>query len=111
MRWVLIAAVVLGTAASSRHAEGGAMPMEDEDEMVVQTNKGKVRGITLTSATGKLVDAWLGIPYAQKPIGKHSLNDHPSLRRSKPGDTYSGVMLQVTSGSATPALTTSGTTF
>lgn len=40
-----------------------------EDPLVVQTKKGKVRGITLTAATGKKVDAWLGIPFAQKPIG------------------------------------------
>lgn len=40
-----------------------------DDPLVVQTKKGKVRGITLTAATGKKVDAWLGIPYAQKPLG------------------------------------------
>uniref|UniRef100_A0A8D8R9Y7 Acetylcholinesterase n=1 Tax=Cacopsylla melanoneura TaxID=428564 RepID=A0A8D8R9Y7_9HEMI len=39
------------------------------DPLVVRTQKGLIRGITLTSATGKQVDAWLGIPYAQKPIG------------------------------------------
>ncbi|XP_052132123.1 acetylcholinesterase-like [Frankliniella occidentalis] len=33
------------------------------------TKKGRVRGVTLRAATGKDVDAWLGIPYAQKPIG------------------------------------------
>lgn len=40
-----------------------------DDPLLVQTKKGKVRGITLTAATGKKVDAWLGIPYAQKPLG------------------------------------------
>lgn len=40
-----------------------------EDPLIVQTKKGKVKGITLTATTGKQVDAWLGIPYAQKPIG------------------------------------------
>lgn len=40
-----------------------------DDPLVVQTKKGKIRGVTLTAATGKQVDAWLGIPYAQKPIG------------------------------------------
>lgn len=43
---------------------------KEEDPMVIQTTKGKIRGITLSAATGKLVDAWLGIPYAQKPLGK-----------------------------------------
>ncbi|KAJ1529628.1 hypothetical protein ONE63_006392 [Megalurothrips usitatus] len=44
-------------------------PNYDHDPLVVMTKKGRVRGITLTAATGKTVDAWLGIPYAQKPIG------------------------------------------
>ena len=30
---------------------------------------GRIRGTTLTATTGKQVDAWMGIPYAQKPIG------------------------------------------
>ncbi|KAJ2943978.1 hypothetical protein O0L34_g8300 [Tuta absoluta] len=42
---------------------------EEDDPLVVRTRKGRVRGITLTAATGKKVDAWFGIPYAQKPIG------------------------------------------
>ncbi|NP_001037380.1 acetylcholinesterase type 1 precursor [Bombyx mori] len=42
---------------------------DEEDPLVIRTRKGKVRGITLTSATGKKVDAWFGIPYAQKPMG------------------------------------------
>lgn len=46
---------------------------DQDDPLVVQTTKGKVRGITMTAATGKLVDAWLGIPYAQKPIGAYTL--------------------------------------
>ncbi|KAE8739068.1 Carboxyl/Cholinesterase 53, partial [Frankliniella occidentalis] len=40
----------------------------DHDPLVVMTKKGRVRGVTLRAATGKDVDAWLGIPYAQKPI-------------------------------------------
>nr|AAP87381.1 acetylcholinesterase-2 [Nephotettix cincticeps]BAI63653.1 ace-paralogous acetylcholinesterase [Nephotettix cincticeps]BAI63654.1 ace-paralogous acetylcholinesterase [Nephotettix cincticeps]BAI63655.1 ace-paralogous acetylcholinesterase [Nephotettix cincticeps]BAI63656.1 ace-paralogous acetylcholinesterase [Nephotettix cincticeps] len=40
-----------------------------EDPLLIHTLKGKVRGQTMTAATGKLVDAWLGIPYAQKPLG------------------------------------------
>lgn len=45
-------------------------PNYDHDPLVVMTKKGRVRGTTLTAATGKTVDAWLGIPYAQKPIGE-----------------------------------------
>lgn len=33
------------------------------------TDKGKVRGLTLASPSGRKVDAWLGIPYAQPPVG------------------------------------------
>ncbi|KAG8224879.1 hypothetical protein J437_LFUL006473 [Ladona fulva] len=39
------------------------------DPLVVQTRKGPVRGVRLTSASGRPVDAWLGIPYAQPPVG------------------------------------------
>ncbi|KAK9512929.1 hypothetical protein O3M35_001234 [Rhynocoris fuscipes] len=62
MWWLLVATTVaIGVRASNSN---GA-----EDPLVVHTNKGRVQGITLQAATGKLVDAWLGIPYAQKPIG------------------------------------------
>lgn len=44
-------------------------PDPNLDPLVVKTTKGRIRGITLTAATGKQVDAWMGIPYAQKPIG------------------------------------------
>lgn len=42
---------------------------EEADPMIVTTNKGRVRGTTLVSPTGKKIDAWLGIPYAQPPVG------------------------------------------
>ncbi|XP_043238566.1 acetylcholinesterase-like isoform X1 [Amphibalanus amphitrite] len=41
----------------------------DEDGLVVRTNKGLVRGMTQTAATGRQVDVWLGIPFAKPPIG------------------------------------------
>lgn len=41
-----------------------------DDPLVVHTKDGMVRGRTLVATTGKSVDAWFGIPYAQKPIGK-----------------------------------------
>lgn len=44
-------------------------PYTSDDPLIVQTTKGKIRGVTQKATTGKLVDAWLGIPYAQKPIG------------------------------------------
>lgn len=47
----------------------GAAPT-DNDPLVVYTKKGAARGTTLTASSGKKVDAWFGIPYAQKPIGQ-----------------------------------------
>lgn len=52
---------------SSPRAE--SLNLNPEDELIVHTRKGKVRGITQTATTGKKVDAWMGIPYAQKPTG------------------------------------------
>lgn len=40
------------------------------------TNKGLVRGITQKIFTGKFVDAFLGIPFAQPPVGKYRFR-HP----------------------------------
>lgn len=50
--------------------DAAAFDSADGDPMVIRTTKGKVRGVTQKASTGKLVDAWLGIPYAQKPIGQ-----------------------------------------
>jgi hypothetical protein len=63
-------------AHESRISEEGSGHGTQEDPLIIETKKGKVRGITLTAATGKLVDAWLGIPYAQKPIGEFPLLQH-----------------------------------
>jgi hypothetical protein len=60
----------LDFAHESRMSEASGHGVQD-DPLIVDTWKGKVRGITLTAPTGKLVDAWLGIPYAQKPIGEY----------------------------------------
>jgi hypothetical protein len=65
----------LDLAHESRVNEGSDHGLQD-DPLVIETNKGKVRGITLTAATGKLIDAWLGIPYAQKPVGEFLLLQH-----------------------------------
>jgi hypothetical protein len=62
----------LDLAHESRISEEGSGHGLQEDPLIIETKKGKVRGITLTAPTGKLVDAWLGIPYAQKPIGEFS---------------------------------------
>ena len=71
-------------AHESRMSEASSHGLQD-DPLIVETRKGKVRGISLTAPTGNLVDAWLGIPYAQKPIGEYYnliLTSHVTLRCS-----------------------------
>ncbi|XP_018494487.1 LOW QUALITY PROTEIN: acetylcholinesterase-like [Galendromus occidentalis] len=52
-----------------RHRTAGNAQSQG-DPLVVHTTKGPVRGITLQASNGKLVDAFLGIPYAKPPVGK-----------------------------------------
>lgn len=59
---------------------------DDDDPLIINTDKGKVRGITIPSATGKKVDAWLGVPYAQPPIG--SLR----FRHPRPAERWNGIL-------------------
>ena len=40
---------------------------EKHSELLVKTRNGKIRGTYLN----KYVIAWLGVPYAEPPIGKH----------------------------------------
>lgn len=78
-----------GERSKYKGAEAEEEMMADEgdnDPLVVQTTKGKVRGTTLTAATGKQVDAWLGIPYAQKPIGALR------FRHPRPIDKWEGIL-------------------
>ncbi|CAG0920911.1 unnamed protein product [Notodromas monacha] len=56
-----------------------------QDPLVIDTTKGRVRGKTLTAATGKKVDAWLGIPYGQPPVGEYR------FRHPRPVDRWSGI--------------------
>lgn len=58
----------------------------NDDPLIVQTRKGKVRGKTMTATTGKEVDAWFGIPYAQKPL--ESLR----FRHPRPAERWSGIL-------------------
>lgn len=55
------------------------------DPLVVQTKGGAVKGITQTSVTGRQVDAWYGIPFAQPPIGDLR------FRHPRPIDRWHGV--------------------
>ena len=55
------------------------------DPIVVQTEKGQVRGKTVKTGTGNTVDVWYGIPYAQPPIGRLR------YRHPKPIDKWQGI--------------------
>ena len=50
-----------------------------DDPLIVQTKKGRVKGATLTATTGKKVDSWFGIPYAQKPLGEWTFSSSSFL--------------------------------
>ncbi|XP_014229770.1 acetylcholinesterase-like isoform X2 [Trichogramma pretiosum] len=58
----------------------------DNEPLIVQTKKGRVKGKTLIAKTGKQVDSWFGIPYAQKPIGDLR------FRHPRPPDAWEGVL-------------------
>ncbi|XP_011298021.1 acetylcholinesterase [Fopius arisanus] len=49
------------------HAEAQS---SSDDPLIIQTRKGRVRGVTQIAPSGKAVDAFYSIPYAQKPIGR-----------------------------------------
>ncbi|GBP16249.1 Acetylcholinesterase [Eumeta japonica] len=77
-------------AADMPQSEEPPFGPERDDPLIVRTRKGRVRGITLTAATGKQVDAWLGIPYAQKPMG------HLRFRHPRPTDSWGDEILNTT---------------
>ena len=52
----------------------GVVRLDISPDLVVETTKGKVRGVSLpTVHDERSVSAWLGIPYAQPPIGQQRL--------------------------------------
>lgn len=55
------------------------------DRPMVATKKGLVKGITQKIFTGKFVDAFLGIPFAQPPVGKYRFR-HPQPVNPWPGE-------------------------
>ena len=58
----------------------------DNDELVVKTLLGRVRGMTSQVSTGKQVDVWNSIPFAQPPVGQLR------FRQPKPMDPWDGVL-------------------
>lgn len=64
------------TNRSNRSSRGGRSTHLNADRPVVVTRKGLVRGVSQKTATGKFVDAFLGVPYAQPPLGAYRFR-HP----------------------------------
>lgn len=65
------------------HAEALSGP---DDPLIITTKKGRIRGTTLIASSGKKVDAFFGIPYAQKPIG------HLRFRHPRPAEKWDGIL-------------------
>lgn len=72
MWWVVLACTQLHVAARAAHVHHHRhrTTATTADPLIVHTTKGPIRGVTLQAANGKLVDAFLGIPYAKPPLGK-----------------------------------------
>uniref|UniRef100_A0A0P4WKV8 Carboxylic ester hydrolase n=1 Tax=Scylla olivacea TaxID=85551 RepID=A0A0P4WKV8_SCYOL len=79
MAWRSVVVVVAWITVTVVH---GA---DARDPLVVQTLKGSVRGKTLTTVTGRQVDAWYNIPYAQPPVGELR------FRHPRPLDRWHGI--------------------
>ncbi|XP_011496587.1 PREDICTED: acetylcholinesterase-like [Ceratosolen solmsi marchali] len=71
--------------AAEAQAQQQPEELSGENSLVVKTKKGRVRGATLTATTGKKVDAWFGIPYAQKPLG------NLRFRHPRPAESWDGI--------------------
>lgn len=57
---------------------------QSEADLIVQTRSGKVRGIRLQVPDHSYVNAFLGIPYAEPPVGKRR------FRRPEPKHQWTG---------------------
>ncbi|KAI1278412.1 Acetylcholinesterase [Halotydeus destructor] len=79
---VLLQAKCSWTSSHRSHSRKGR---QAADSPLVTTLKGKVRGIVQTAPSGKQVDAFLGIPFAEPPVGKYR------FRHPRPIDKWSGV--------------------
>ncbi|XP_076311232.1 acetylcholinesterase-like isoform X1 [Tachypleus tridentatus] len=65
---------------------GRSIPLQGlEETPLIHTNKGLVRGKTIKTVTGKLVDVYLGISYAKPPVGKYR------FRHPKPIDPWKDI--------------------
>lgn len=61
-------------------------PRPKVDPLLVHTTKGPIRGLATEAPSGKPVDVFYGIPYAQPPVGRYR------FRHPKPNDPWKGVL-------------------
>ena len=54
-------------------------------DLIVETNKGKIQGFETATSDGKKVSAWYNIPYAQPPVG------NLRFRHPRPADPWEGI--------------------
>lgn len=59
---------------------------DENDPLIISTVKGKMRGKTMISSTGKKIDVFMSIPYAQPPLGALR------YRHPRPVEKWSGVL-------------------
>ncbi|XP_037081220.1 LOW QUALITY PROTEIN: acetylcholinesterase-like, partial [Pollicipes pollicipes] len=75
LRLCLLALASWAAAAAEYEGGGDSNPygtdaeLEPGDDLLVETHEGLLEGVTLTAGSGRLVDAWLGVPFAQPPVG------------------------------------------
>lgn len=71
-----------------------SLPPAVTQSLIVETDKGMVKGQRIQVHHGKQVDVFYGIPYAKKPIGRYR------FRHPQPNDPWHGVLNATTRPSA-----------
>ena len=74
------------TAGDDRTGPANSSDPIEDPCLIVSTLSGRVRGMTSQAATGKQVDVWNSIPFAQPPIGDLR------FRHPKPMDSWGDVV-------------------
>lgn len=87
--FILFSFVINHRTVSAEYTSTGYSDNEDSS-LIVRTTKGLIRGQRVRSASGKLVDQFLSIPFAKPPIGYYRFK-HP-----RPVDPWDNI-LNVTS--------------
>lgn len=75
--WLLVSAVTLSSQQSF-----------SEEEMIAQSESGPLRAAEMASSDGRPFLAFLGVPYAEPPVGQLRFQVASSLNRSAVGVLY-----------------------